>query len=60
MCLSAACEGRTYGINCREDCGHCKDNSSCNVENGFCTNGCEDGFISDVCNTHIRKYNAHG
>ncbi|KAI0231380.1 Receptor-type tyrosine-protein phosphatase mu, partial [Lamellibrachia satsuma] len=45
------CEAGSYGVNCQEDCGHCKD--TCDVNNGHCANGCKDWYISDVCKTYI-------
>ncbi|KAI0230737.1 hypothetical protein LSAT2_018886 [Lamellibrachia satsuma] len=35
------CDEGSYGVNCQNDCGNCKDRSPCNVTNGRCTNGCK-------------------
>ncbi|KAI0240259.1 hypothetical protein LSAT2_009049 [Lamellibrachia satsuma] len=47
------CDDGSYGINCNDSCGHCKDQSKCSVTMGSCPNGCETWYISDVCNTYI-------
>ena len=47
------CTDKTYGVNCQETCGHCKDQSTCAVMDGRCSNGCETWYISDVCKTLI-------
>ena len=50
---SADCTDKTYGVNCKETCGHCKDQSTCAVTDGRCPTGCETWYISDVCKTLI-------
>ncbi|KAI0234091.1 hypothetical protein LSAT2_015703 [Lamellibrachia satsuma] len=50
-----ACDRGTYGKNCEEDCGHCKDIQQCDVTNGHCTTGCETWYTSDVCKSYVRS-----
>ncbi|KAK2156716.1 hypothetical protein NP493_1948g00003 [Ridgeia piscesae] len=49
------CQDDTYGVNCREECGHCKDNEPCDKENGVCTSGCEMWYAPDLCKSYIRN-----
>ena len=53
--LSTECERGTYGSNCEEDCGHCRDTGNCNITNGLCATGCEAWYMSDVCKVYISK-----
>lgn len=35
------CETGTYGINCSRTCDHCKNNETCDIDDGKCDNqGC--------------------
>lgn len=43
------CVPYKYGPNCAFDCGHCKDGKSCVAKTGVCTDGCESGWIGDLC-----------
>lgn len=45
------CVSYKYGPNCAFDCGHCKDERSCAAENGVCSDGCDFGWIGDLCVT---------
>ncbi|KAK2181248.1 hypothetical protein NP493_405g04038 [Ridgeia piscesae] len=47
------CEHGYYGVNCKEICGYCKDQSKCAITNGYCPNGCETWYTSDICTTYI-------
>lgn len=49
MC-NKACEGE-YGVNCSKVCGACYGKEQCDYENGFCPNGCEDGYKGRQCTT---------
>ena len=41
-----------YGIKCKQHCsGHCLDNLACNHFDGTCSNGCEAGYVENICNT---------
>ncbi len=45
-----------YGVNCASQCGHCVGgNLTCDVVNGTCPGGCEDGFSSRTCDVYIGK-----
>ena len=56
---SSDCNLGTYWKNCEHDCGHCKDNEQCDIENGRCSRGCETWYMSDTCKTYISKYNSY-
>lgn len=43
------CKNRTYGVNCLEKCGNCKNDEACNVETGACPNGCTAGYHGTLC-----------
>lgn len=46
-----ACENNTYGINCSETCGHCRDNDECFHSNNACLYGCDAGYQGYLCKT---------
>lgn len=52
--IIAECDRGSYGIECKETCGHCHDVSQCSNINGTCLTGCDAGFKGDLCKT--RKY----
>lgn len=60
--FSTACAVGTYGLECRETCGNCRDVSQCLKTNGACLGGCKDGFQGILCksreelNHTIRKF----
>ena len=56
---STDCETGSYGKNCEETCGYCKDRRPCDIVNGNCTNGCEAWYTSNICKTFIRKWNTN-
>lgn len=44
---------QSYGKNCRNACSmHCV-NETCNIFNGSCVYGCEEGFSGDRCDKGI-------
>ncbi|XP_062597121.1 cell death abnormality protein 1-like isoform X2 [Saccostrea cucullata] len=45
------CEGGTYGVDCRQICGHCLSGSYCHHLNGTCGEGCSAGFYGATCMT---------
>ena len=50
--LLEECSSGTYGKNCTKTCSeYCLDNKSCNHIDGACTDGCQDGYIGNICNT---------
>lgn len=48
-----ACSNGTFGNDCTELCGHCKNYTYCHHINGSCLDGCKPGYIGDFCN--LRK-----
>ena len=49
--LSIACDKGSFGDNCSETCGHCRDVDKCSNINGTCLTGCEAGFQGELCKT---------
>lgn len=49
--FSTACAVGTYGLECRETCGNCRDVSQCLNTNGTCLADCKDGYQGDLCKT---------
>ena len=47
--LFEACVNGYYGKECNNTCGYCLDLSDCFHINGTCLNGCESGYIGDLC-----------
>lgn len=47
--LFEACDNGYYGNECNNTCGYCLDLSDCFHINGTCLNGCESGYIGDLC-----------
>lgn len=45
------CEIGTYGVNCNETCGHCRDLNQCSYTNGTCFTGCNAGYHGAQCKT---------
>lgn len=37
------CRGNTFGIDCKQICGNCKNGEQCHEVNGSCPNGCNEG-----------------
>nr|XP_034322663.1 matrilin-2 [Crassostrea gigas] len=48
LCKSA-CEKGSFGENCNETCGHCRDIKNCSNINGTCLTGCDAGYQGDLC-----------
>ena len=48
---SIACVNGTYGFDCNETCGKCKDQNDCFHVNGSCLNSCSPGFVGELCKT---------
>eukprot|EP00105_Crassostrea_gigas_P043578 XP_019927726.1 PREDICTED: protein jagged-1b isoform X2 [Crassostrea gigas] len=46
-----ACDRGSYGYDCKETCGHCRDVSQCSNINGWCLTGCDPGYQGDLCKT---------
>lgn len=49
-----ACDKGSYGANCSQKCGNCRDIKQCLHSNGLCLNGCKAGYTGSLCKT--RKY----
>ena len=49
--LLTECNPGTYGENCKESCGYCKDRQACDITNGTCPTGCQAGYGGDICKT---------
>lgn len=47
----SACNKGFYGVDCNEECGHCRDVNKCHHINGTCLNGCAAGFMGNLCLT---------
>lgn len=47
----ADCEMGTYGVDCNETCGLCRDLNHCFNTNGTFLNGCYDGYQGAQCKT---------
>lgn len=48
------CDIGSYGVDCRESCGHCRDIHQCSNINGTCLTGCNAGYQGVLCKT--REY----
>uniref|UniRef100_K1PUW9 Scavenger receptor class F member 2 n=1 Tax=Magallana gigas TaxID=29159 RepID=K1PUW9_MAGGI len=44
-----ACDQGSFGGDCSETCGHCRDIDQCSVINGTCLTGCVAGYQRGVC-----------
>ena len=50
--LLQECSSGTYGKDCIKKCSeYCLDKRSCNHIDGACSDGCQNGYIGDICNT---------
>lgn len=47
--LILACGKGSYGVDCHETCGHCRDVNKCSSINGTCLTGCDAGYEGDMC-----------
>jgi len=51
VAYGAACtRNGYYGDDCNTACGSCKDDVSCNKNDGKCSDGCAPGWTGDKCN----------
>uniref|UniRef100_A0A8W8P3B7 Scavenger receptor class F member 2 n=1 Tax=Magallana gigas TaxID=29159 RepID=A0A8W8P3B7_MAGGI len=46
-----ACDKGSYGSQCKEICGHCRDTDQCSNINGTCLTGCDAGYQGNLCRT---------
>ena len=50
--LLQECSSGTYGKDCTKNCsGYCLHNKSCNHIDVACADGCQNGYIGNICNT---------
>ena len=53
-----ACSIGTYGEGCKEECGHCHNQTSCDHVNGSCLDECQPGYIGSQCKiSRLRAWN---
>ncbi|XP_053394352.1 multiple epidermal growth factor-like domains protein 10 isoform X2 [Mercenaria mercenaria] len=43
------CSNGTFETNCAQKCGHCKNDTSCDIASGICEHGCEPGWKDLHC-----------
>nr|XP_022291075.1 uncharacterized protein LOC111102569 isoform X2 [Crassostrea virginica] len=55
ICEKQTCPKGTYGANCNNTCGHCLGQGRCQLTNGTCLNGCEPGYIGNLCETRCEN-----
>ena len=48
-CFFTACPIGFYGYGCSLSCGNCAFGGPCNVVDGICPSGCDDGWTGDTC-----------
>lgn len=49
--LVLECDKGSYGLECKETCGHCRDVNQCSNVDGTCITGCAAGFEGNLCKT---------
>lgn len=52
-----ACDGNTYGLECKKRCGNCSDSVQCNHVTGTCPNGCNVGVFGEKCDIGNASWN---
>ena len=51
------CDSEHWGVQCSKSCGHCANETACNVRTGQCEQGCTEGFISPpMCNDGMKMH----
>ncbi|WAR16788.1 TENX-like protein, partial [Mya arenaria] len=55
IALQLACKERFYDLDCSNNCSVNCLGSRCKKDNGFCTDGCIDGFTAATCNDRCEK-----
>lgn len=43
----------SYGVDCNETCGHCREVYQCSKSNGICLYGCDPGYQGAMCKTRM-------
>lgn len=54
--LFLECDKGSYGLECNETCGHCRDVNQCSNIDGTCKTGCAAGFEGGSCKTRENKH----
>lgn len=49
----AECSENTYGLDCKQICGNCRNGEQCHHVNGGCPNGCDKGATGVKCDIGI-------
>ena len=47
--FGTGCTENTYGFECSQKCGKCRNRSQCNHVTGTCPKGCDKGKYGDEC-----------
>ena len=49
--MISECGVDTYGPNCENNCidHNCKQGTYCNYDDGHCPDGCQPGYMGDMC-----------
>ena len=50
FCVFLVCPPGRYGLNCSEECGHCRS-GRCNPLTGGCPGGCQSNWAGALCQT---------
>ena len=53
--LFSVCSSGSYGVNCTQTCGKCRNDETCNTVYGHCS-GCMDGYTETDLTCKTRKY----
>lgn len=51
--FSVECSAGFYGEQCKSNCGHCVNQTTCHYFTGACENECEPGYMSPNCTEGI-------
>lgn len=49
LLLYTACQNKTYGAGCTNDCGRCANENACDIRDGTCPDGCMPGYLLEGC-----------
>ena len=59
------CPSGRYGDRCATQCGQCGSDvtrsgsvTPCHPETGICQQGCQDWYITEMCDVHIGKFSS--
>lgn len=48
-----ACDKGSYGIECKETCGQCRETDQCSVTDGSFLTGCDAGYHGELCRESV-------